>query len=130
LQDSASVEIARFAIFIGLCGEGRGATETAAHVSRSYETTLAAAAYALAGEESKAQGLAQPIAVSRAEDMFVQIFGYPIVQALIALNHSNANRTLELLRPAAGYATDTITAYVRGTAYLRPGNAQQPLHEF
>lgn len=59
LQDSASVEVARFAIFMGLCGDRRGATEAAAHaltISHPYEATLdAAVAYALAGQESKAQ---------------------------------------------------------------------------
>jgi len=135
LQDSASVEIARFAIFMGLCGDGRGTAETAAHalnISHPYETTLdAAAACALAGQESKAQGLAEGVARSRPENMFVQVFGYPVVRALIALNHGNAERALEPLRPAAAYgATESIQVYVRSTAYLRAGKAQEALHEF
>jgi eukaryotic-like serine/threonine-protein kinase len=135
LQDSASVEISRFAIFMGLCGGSRGAAQTAAHalnIAHPYETTLdAAAAYALAGQESKAQTLAEGVARSRRENMFVQVYEYPVVPALIALNHGNAERALELLRPAAAYAaTESIQVYVRSTAYLRAGKAQEALHEF
>ena len=135
LQDSASGEIARSAIFWGLCGDGRGAAETAAHalnISHAYETTIdAAAAYALAGQESKAQGLAEGVARSRPENMFVQVYQYPVVGALIALNHGNAERALELLRPAAAYAaTDSIQVYVRSTAYMRAVKAQEAVHEF
>jgi eukaryotic-like serine/threonine-protein kinase len=63
--------------------------------------------------------------------MFVQVFGYPVVPALIALNHGNAERALELLRPAAAYgATESIQVYIRSTAYLWAGKAQEALHEF
>ena len=54
-----------------------------------------------------------------------------VVRALIALNHGNAERALEPLRPAAAYgATESIQVYVRSTAYLRAGKAQEALHEF
>jgi eukaryotic-like serine/threonine-protein kinase len=55
----------------------------------------------------------------------------PVVPALIALNHGNAERALELLRPAAAYdATDSISLYIRATAYLQSGKAQEAVHEF
>jgi eukaryotic-like serine/threonine-protein kinase len=135
LQDSTSTEIARAAIFLGFCEDRITAAEIAGHalsVSHADETTLlAAAAYALAGQESKAQGLAERVARSRPENMFVQVFDYPVVQATIALNHGNAERALELLRPASAYApNNSIQAYVRGTAYLRAGKAQEAVHEF
>jgi tetratricopeptide (TPR) repeat protein len=135
LQDSTSVEIARSAIFLGFCEDRTGAAEIAGHaltVSHADETTLlAAAAYALARQESKAQGLAERVARSRPENMFVQVFDYPVVQAIIALNHGNAERALELLRPATAYAaTQSIQAYVRSTVYLRAGKAREAVHEF
>jgi eukaryotic-like serine/threonine-protein kinase len=135
LQDSTSVEIARAAIFIGLCEDPTAAAETAEHALRMSHadepTLIAAEAYALARQESRAQGLANRVARGRPENMFIQVFDYPVVQATIAINHGNAERALELLRPAAGYApTHSIQAYVRGTAYLRAGKAQQAVNEF
>jgi len=133
LQGAASVEVARFGLFLGFCEDRRGAAETAAHalnISHPEETTLvAAAAYVLAGFEGKAQGMAQPIAQARPDNMFVQVFDYPLVQALIAINHNQAERTLEVLRPAAAYS-NSATVHVRATAYLRVNKAQEAVHEF
>jgi predicted Zn-dependent protease len=125
----------RAAVFLGLCEDRTGAAETAGHalsVSHADEPTLvAAAAYALAGQESKAQGMAERVARSHPENMFVQVFNYPVVQATIALNHRNAERALQLLRPAAAYAaTQSVQVYVRSTAYLEAGKAQDALQEF
>jgi hypothetical protein len=47
--------------------------------------------------------LAQEVAHGRPDNMLVQVFVPATVQALIVLNHSNADRALELLRPAAAY---------------------------
>jgi eukaryotic-like serine/threonine-protein kinase len=92
---------------------------------------FAAAAYALAGQESKAQTMAGEVARRHPGNMFVQVFDYPAVQATIALNHGHADRALELLRPAAGYAaTESVQAYVRGMAYLHAGKLQEAVHEF
>ena len=56
---------------------------------------------------------------------------YPVVQALIALDHHNAERALEVLRPAAAYsATDSITLFVGATADLGAGKTQEAVHEF
>ncbi len=135
LQDSAATDIAQFAIFLGFCGDRKSAAVTAGHalsVSQADEPTLvAAAAYALAGQESKAQSMAEGAARRHPGNMFVQVFGHPMVQAAIALNHGKAERALELLRPAAAYAaTESIQAYVRGMAYLQAGKSQEAVHEF
>jgi serine/threonine protein kinase len=109
LQDSASVEIARAAIFLGLCEDRTGAAEIAGHalsVSHADEPTLvAAAAYALAGQESKAQGMAERVARSHPENMFVQVFDYPVVQATIALNLSKDPQALSRFRREAKAAS-------------------------
>jgi serine/threonine protein kinase/tetratricopeptide (TPR) repeat protein len=135
LQDSASATLAVFAIFSGLCDDRRGAKEMAARalaLGHPYNAKIhAAAAYALGGEESKAQALAQETASSRPGDTVLQSLFLPVVPALIALNHGNAQRAVELLRPASAYdATDSISLYVRATAYLRAGKAQEAVHEF
>jgi serine/threonine protein kinase/tetratricopeptide (TPR) repeat protein len=135
LQDSAATDIAKFAIFLGFCGDRKSAAATAAHaltVSHADETTLvAAAAYALAGQENKAQGMAEKVVRRHSENMFIQVFDYPVVEATIALNHGNAERALELLRPAAAYApTQSFQAYLRAMAYLHAGKAQEAAHEF
>jgi serine/threonine protein kinase/tetratricopeptide (TPR) repeat protein len=135
LQDSASSEIARAAIFIGFCEDPTAAAEMAEHalrVSHADEPTLAAAeAYALAKQESRAQSMADRVARARPENMFIQVFDYPVVQATIAINHGDGERALELLRPAAAYAaTDSVQAYLRGIAYLRAGKAQEAVNEF
>jgi len=135
LQDSASDTLAVFAIFSGLCDDRRGAKEMVAHalaLGHPYNAKIdAAAAYALGGEESKAHTMAQETASSRPEDTLLQSHFLPLVPALIALNHGNAQRALELLRPAAAYdATDSISLYVRATAYLRSGKGREAIHEF
>ena len=135
LKDSASGALARFAIFLGFCEDGKGAEQLAAHAlafGHPYTTSLhAAAAYALARQESKAQTLAEGAVRIRPEDAFVQSVLFPAVQALIALNHGKGERALELLRPAAAYdGTNTITLYVRANAYLQSGKAQEAVHEF
>jgi predicted Zn-dependent protease len=101
-------------------------------LAHPYWTTLdAAAAYALAGEDNKAQVLAQGVASSRPDNMFVLVFGYPVVPALIALNHDNGGRAVELLRPAAAYdATNSVLLYVRANAYLQSRKPREAVQEF
>ena len=135
LKEPASDALSEFAIFLGFCDDRKGAEQLAVHAStlaHPYNTTLnAAASYALAGKESKAQALAQEAARGRPDNMFVQVLLFPAVQALIALNHGNGDHALELLRSAAGYdATDSITLYVRANAYLQSGKPQEAVQEF
>jgi serine/threonine protein kinase/tetratricopeptide (TPR) repeat protein len=135
LKEPASDALSEFAIFLGFCDDRKGAEQLAVHAStlaHPYNTTLnAAAAYALAGEESKAEALAQEAARGRPDNMFVQVLMFPAVQALIALNHGNGDHALELLRPAACCdATDSITLYVRANAYLQSEKPQEAVQEF
>src|SRR5260370_27422716 len=105
LKEPASDALSVFAIFLGLCDDRQRAEQLAAHaltLAHPYWTTLdAAAAYALAGEDNKAQVLAQGVASSRPDNMFVQVFGYPVVPALIALNHDNGGPAPQPLPPSA-----------------------------
>jgi eukaryotic-like serine/threonine-protein kinase len=135
LKEAASDAVAVLATFLGLCDDRHGAEQLASHaltVAHPYKTKFDAAnAYALGGQENKAQLLAQEVAHERPEDILVQVFVPATVQSLIALNHSNADRALELLRPAAAYeATYTLPLYMRATAYLKSSKGQEATHEF
>ena len=135
LKEPASDALAVLATFLGFCGDRHGAEQLASHtLTLAHPDTTkfdASNAYALAGQDNKAQLLAQEVAHSRPDNMLVQVFVPATVQALIALNHSNADRALELLRPAAAYeATYTLPLYVRATAYLKSSKGQEATHEF
>jgi eukaryotic-like serine/threonine-protein kinase len=135
LKEPASDALAVLATFLGFCGDRHGAEQLASHaltLAHPDRTKFNASnAYALAGQDNKAQLLAQEVAHSRPDNMLVQVFVPATVQALIALNHSNADRALELLRPAAAYeATYTLPLYVRATAYLKSSKGQEATHEF
>jgi tetratricopeptide (TPR) repeat protein len=107
LKEAASDAVAVLATFLGFCDDRHGAEQLASHaltLAHPDRTKFdAAAAYALAGQENKAQLLAQEVAHGRPDNMLVQVFVPATVQALIVRNHSNADRALELLRPAAAY---------------------------
>jgi eukaryotic-like serine/threonine-protein kinase len=101
-------------------------------LAHPFKTTLdAAIAYALAGQDSKAETLARGISRDRPDNMFVQVFGYATAQAIIALNHGNAKRAIEILGPATAYdSTTPLLLYLRGAAYLQSGKGQEATHEF
>jgi eukaryotic-like serine/threonine-protein kinase len=100
-------------------------------LAHPYQATLnVAATYAVTGKDSKAQALAEGIARERPKDLFVQLSS-SFVQALIALNHADPGRALELLRPEAAYdATSIAGLYVRANAYLKSGKAKEAVQEF
>ena len=90
----------------------------------------AAIAYAIAGQDSKAQALAQGMASDHPEHIGIQLFS-SFVQAFIALNHAKPGRALELLRPASVYdATWVLLLSVRATSYLKSGKAQEAVQDF
>jgi eukaryotic-like serine/threonine-protein kinase len=135
LQDSASDTLAAFAISLGLCQDRVGSEEVAGlalKVAHPYFTKAeAATAYALSGQDRKAEALAQETARSRPNDTLLQSHFIVVVQALIALNHGNPERALELLRRTATDDTTNLPLlYVRGSAYLSSGRAQEAIHEF
>ena len=88
-------------------------------------------AYALAGMEVEARSLNQELFRQRPDDTFQQKLFGPLVQAQVELNHGNATRAVELLHDADSYTgTDTLTFYIRATAHLRAGQAQEALQDF
>jgi eukaryotic-like serine/threonine-protein kinase len=134
LKEAVADNLIGLAIFSGLCGDRQGATQLAGQaltLARPYWATVGSAiAYAIAGQDSKAQALAEGIARDRPEDVNVQLRS-SLVQAFIALNHAKPSRALELLRPASVYdATWVLLLHVRATSYLKSGKAQEAVQDF
>jgi tetratricopeptide (TPR) repeat protein len=133
-KETAANNLIWFATFSGLCGDRHGAEQLAEHaltLAHPYTTELnAAIAYAVIGQDSKAQTLAQGIVRDRPEHIGVQLVS-SFVPAFIAINHAHPDRALEVLRPAAVYDADWILLlYARGTSYLKFGKAQEAVQDF
>src|SRR5205823_3675441 len=134
-KEAAANAISEFGIVSGLCDDRQGAEQIARHALTlarpNWRTTLnAAIAYAVTGQESKAQTLAQGIVRERPEHIGVQLIS-SFVPAFIALNHAHPDRALEVLRPAAVYDAAWIPLlYARGTSYLKAGKAQEAIQDF
>jgi serine/threonine protein kinase/tetratricopeptide (TPR) repeat protein len=92
----------------------------------------AALAYALSGDATHAQSLADDLAKRFPQDTVMQSVWLPTIHAQIETNHKNAGRSIELLQTAAPYELGMLSGsapnsclypvYVRADAYL---SAQQ-----
>ncbi len=93
----------------------------------------AAVGLAAAGEEKRAQALISELTRQRPNDQWVQAFYAPWVNATIALNHGDAAKAIELLRPATMYRPSFFTSgatYTRGRAYLIAGQPNEAAQQF
>jgi eukaryotic-like serine/threonine-protein kinase len=102
----------------------------------------AAFALALAGDSSSSQTLADDMEKRFAEDTCVRSIYVPEVRALLALNHNDPAKAIELLQVAAPFELGTprtsfhaiygvlYPAYVRGEAYLALHQGVQAAAEF
>ncbi len=92
---------------------------------------LAACALAFAGEDAKAQTLAGEAAKSRPQDTRVLSVAVPTVEAITLVNHTGAAKAIELLDAAKPYdRREAISRYVRASAYLKAGQADNAIQEF
>jgi eukaryotic-like serine/threonine-protein kinase len=98
-------------------------------------------ALAYAGETDRAQAVADDFAKRYPEDTVVQLIYVPTLRAKIALNHSNAEEALDILRVAAPYELgltalsyynwpNLYPVYVRGEAYLAARQGREAAGEF
>jgi len=88
-------------------------------------------AYALAGEERKAQELSSEVTKRRPEDTLVQSVWVPLVSAIIELNHKNSAKAVQLLTACALYdRTNLLVLFTRGRAYLHAGQGNEAAQEF
>jgi eukaryotic-like serine/threonine-protein kinase len=129
LFGNASIARQRAMVALGL-SEGRGLKYGAAFL------------LALAGDSSRSQTLADDLANRFPEDTRL-VFAYlPTVRALLALNHREPSKAIELLQTASPYELGTVVfassmrlaplypAYVRGEAYLAANQGNEAAAEF
>jgi eukaryotic-like serine/threonine-protein kinase len=92
---------------------------------------FAAEVLAHAGENRKALDLATQAAREHPDDTIMHAVSLPTVQAIVDLNSGDAKKALEVLKSAQPYdkATDDCL-YIRGTAYLKAGQAADAVAEF
>jgi serine/threonine protein kinase len=100
-----------------------------------------ALAFAYAGENGRAQALADGLAKRFPDDTFVQFNYLPTLRAKLALSHANDQQALDFLRatapyelglPAIGYYNwpNLYPVYVRGEAYLAAHQGSKAAQEF
>ncbi|MGI9102842.1 MAG: protein kinase domain-containing protein [Terriglobales bacterium] len=118
----------------GLKAEGRdGAVAGLALSTGEAPTEEAAGSLAVAGDESRAQALISELVKKRPDDQWVQRVYAPWVRAIIALNHGDGAKAIELLQPATPYRPGLWTldvVYTRGRAYLAAGQAKEAAEQF
>lgn len=115
-------------------------------LSKSRDVTYeAGVALALAGDSSRSQALTDDLARRFPEDTRVQFNYAPTLRGLLALNHSQPSKAVELLQTAIPYelgspsvggseyllgAGNLYPAYVRGLAYLAAQKGAEAGGEF
>jgi eukaryotic-like serine/threonine-protein kinase len=123
--------------------EAKRSAAAALELSKDREVEYGAAfALALAGDSSASLTLADDMERRFAQDTCVRSFYVPEIRALIALNHNDPGKAIELLQVAAPFELGTprssfhfiygalYPAYVRGEAYLALHRGTQAAAEF
>ena len=90
---------------------------------------VAALSLALAGEDARAQALADEIAKRFPDSTRVQLEWAPSIRAVIALNHADPAQAITLLQPATRYELGFSGWSRLGAVYLR-GNAYLAAHRW
>ena len=129
--------------FFGNATAARSSAQAALKRSTDKEAEYGAAfGLALAGDSSRAQSLADNLESRFPEDTSVRFSYLPSVRALLALNHGEPTRAIELLQVAAPYELGTqrswihgnfgalYPVYVRGLAYLALHQGAEAAAEF
>ena len=145
-QDRAALDETGLALWEGFFGNGPAAKRSALaarQLSNGREVEYGAAfALALAGDSSRAQSLANDLERRFPEDTSVRFSYLPALRALLALNHGEAAKALELLQIAIpydlgaprssfhGFFGSLYPVYVRGEAYLAAHQGVQAAGEF
>ena len=115
-------------------------------LSKSREVAFGAGfGLALSGDSSRSQELTEDLSRRLPEDTRVQFTYAPTLRALLALNHSQPSKALQLLQTAIPYelgspnnggsefllgADSLYSAYVRGLAYLAAHQGAEAAGEF
>jgi tetratricopeptide (TPR) repeat protein len=144
--ERASLWGAGSAVREALFGNKRAAADwalSALQLSHTREVAYGAAlAFAMSGDSSHAQALADEMEKGFPEDSSVRFSYAPTIRAVLALNRADAQRAVELLQIAAphelGIPLSAISGlfgalypvYVRGQAYLAANKATEAAAEF
>ena len=100
---------------------------------------VAALTYALAGERTRAQALADDLGKQFPQNTLVRFNYLPAIRAQIALDENHPDEALELLKPARPYELgqpaqvmliNLYPVYIRGQAYLTRHDGKAALAEF
>jgi DNA-binding winged helix-turn-helix (wHTH) protein/predicted Zn-dependent protease len=118
----------------------------AVELSKSRDVEYGAAcALALSGDSSRSQGLTEDLSRRFPEDTIVRFTYIPTIRALVALNHTQLSKAIELLQTAISYEGGTpieggsefllgagslYPAYARGLAYLASHHGAEAAEEF
>jgi eukaryotic-like serine/threonine-protein kinase len=129
--------------FFGNAPAARRSAMAALELSKSRDLEYGAAfALALAGDSSRSQTLANDLEKRFPEDSSVRFSYLPTLRALLALNHGEPSKAIELLQIAVPYELGTplcsavgffgnlYPIYVRGEAYLAAHQGAEAATEF
>jgi DNA-binding winged helix-turn-helix (wHTH) protein/tetratricopeptide (TPR) repeat protein len=141
-ETDASVRDALF----GIVSAAKQRAEHALDLSKSRDVAYGAAfALAVTGDSSRTQELIEDLSRRLPEDTRVQFIYVPTLRALLALNHRQPLKAVELLQTATPYelgipteggseyllgADSLYPAYVRGLAYLAAHQGAEAIAEF
>jgi eukaryotic-like serine/threonine-protein kinase len=135
LKDNASYAVALRALYQAHFQHptaARASARTALRMSQMFDVIVSAAwALALAGDDREATTLINDLAKRRSEDTLIQFVWVPGIEALISLNHGDAEHAIQILGPAAQYDRAILDPMlVRGDAYLQAKRATEAQEEF
>ena len=87
--------------------------------------------YARAGEDAKAEPLVQRAVKARPDNLNIQSVYAPGIRALLAMNHHDAAKALDLMKPAEPFdRASAESRYIRATALLMAGRGAEAAQEF
>jgi tetratricopeptide (TPR) repeat protein len=96
--------------------------------------TVAAVAFARAGDSARAEALAAEITKERPSDTIANVYVLPTIRAAVELDRNNPGKALEILQPVQPYDLSNVrgmlSAYERGQAYLQLRQGNEAAAEF
>ena len=145
-RERAALFEIRFALWEAFAGNASMAKRTATstlELANNRETRYGAAlAFAMSGDGSKAQSLANDLERDFPEDTSVRFYYLPAIRASLALNHGDSSKAVEFLQTAVPYELGMprsatfadfgalYPVYVRGQAYLAGRQGAEAVKEF
>ena len=117
---------------LGLCPQGKMASQALALERNQVSLAWAGLALAVCGETATAQAIADELASRYPKDTVVGALWLPTIVAAIELHRGDPGRVIELLQPVRRYegAAEFWPQYLRGRALLRRGATSEAVAEF